>query len=68
MIFIVRVSDSERLSYSHKIFIDVKNFDSMKIIAILPGNRQSLRVISQRVLSAECLQGSDHFSRKACCQ
>src|SRR5574344_1441787 len=30
MIFIVRVSDSERLSYSHKIFIDVKIFDSMK--------------------------------------
>lgn len=30
MIFIVRVSDSERLSYSHKIFINVKIFDSMK--------------------------------------
>lgn len=30
MIFIVRVSDSERLSCSHEIFIDVKIFDSMK--------------------------------------
>ena len=30
MIFIVRVSDGERLSDSHKIFIDVKIFDSMK--------------------------------------
>src|SRR5574344_2017580 len=35
MIFIVRVSDSERLSYSHKIFINVKIFDSMKITIIL---------------------------------
>ena len=31
MIFIVRVSDGERLSYSHKIFIGVKIFDCMKI-------------------------------------
>ena len=31
MIFIVRVSDSERLSNSHKIFINVKIFDSLKI-------------------------------------
>ena len=31
MIFIVRVSESERLSYSHKIFINVKIFDSMKL-------------------------------------
>ena len=31
MIFIVRVSDSERLSNSHKIFIYVKIFDSLKI-------------------------------------
>ena len=30
MIFIVRVSGSERLSYSHKIFITIKIFDSMK--------------------------------------
>ena len=31
MIFIVRVSDSERLSNSHKIFINVNIFDSLKI-------------------------------------
>lgn len=31
MIFIVRVSDSERLSNFHKIFINVKIFDSSKI-------------------------------------
>ena len=31
MIFIVRVSDSERLSNSHKIFINVKILDSLKI-------------------------------------
>ena len=31
MIFIVRVSDSERLSNFHKIFINVKIFDSLKI-------------------------------------
>ena len=30
MIFIVRVSDSERLSNSHEIFINVKIFDSLK--------------------------------------
>ena len=35
MIFIVRVSDGERLSYSHKIFIDVKIFDSMKKIVLV---------------------------------
>ncbi len=34
-IFIVRVSDSERLSYSHKIFINVKIFDSMKSIEVV---------------------------------
>ena len=37
MIFIVRVSDSERLSYSHKIFINVKIFDSMKRAYVFPG-------------------------------
>ena len=31
MIFVVRVSDNERLSNSHKIFINVKIFDSLKI-------------------------------------
>ena len=31
MIFIVRVSDSERLSNSYKIFINVKILDSLKI-------------------------------------
>ena len=31
MIFIVSVSDSERLSNSHKIFINVKILDSLKI-------------------------------------
>ena len=52
MIFIVRVSDGERLSYSHKIFINIKFCESMKsaiqkffVIAVLfsmamPANAQ----------------------------
>ena len=49
MIFIVRVSDSERLSDFHKIFIIIKVFDSMKTFAIVGCGRLG-KVVAEAVL------------------
>ena len=50
MIFIVRVSDGERLSYSHKIFIDIKIFDSMKTALITGVTGQDGSYLSEFLL------------------
>lgn len=65
MIFIVRVSDSGRLSCSHKIFIDVKIFDSMKpdmkIFDMMKRTALLLAVMSAAVAASSCSCG--HGSR-----
>ncbi len=53
-IFIVRVSDSERLSSSHKILITIKNFDRMKrfIISILIAAVSAIGLFAQDMNAA----------------